>query len=197
MRLALPAPSDHTTHHRQSADYLQGVLSGKNLALTAEAITKRLDRTAIFFDALAFRGLSGAVVASAVAMRMGKDLIGVRKGEDTHSCYPEVEGAPYRSIRYIILDDQIASGHTLNAIYSAIKRAEKAVNENPEDRYPPTVGHDIFVYTPVAVMLYLYSYREYPAQLLYLESKQCKNTWPENPSQIKGPAIPIFTLHDY
>src|SRR4051812_10409313 len=55
------------------------------------------------FDAIAFRGLSGALFAPTVAMKMGKTLIAVRKKSTIHSSRI-VEG-DYNARRYIILDD--------------------------------------------------------------------------------------------
>jgi adenine/guanine phosphoribosyltransferase-like PRPP-binding protein len=79
------------------------------------------------FDAIAFRGLSGALVAPAVALAMNKEMIAVRKeceldksaNDKTHSDH-KVEGFK-ASRRYIIIDDQICSGKTANSIVEAIK----------------------------------------------------------------------------
>jgi len=76
------------------------------------------------FDAIAFRGLSGALLAPIVALQMGKTLIAVRKGESTHSSR-DVEG-DYGARRYVIIDDIVSSGDTVRAIIADIK------TENPE-----------------------------------------------------------------
>jgi adenine/guanine phosphoribosyltransferase-like PRPP-binding protein len=77
-------------------------------------VLKRYD-----FDAIAFRGLSGALVAPTVAMLMDKTLLAVRKGERCHSSHT-VEG-DYNAQRYVILDDMISSGDTVKDIFHAIE----------------------------------------------------------------------------
>jgi hypothetical protein len=79
------------------------------------------------FDAIAFRGLSGSLVAPILALRLKKTLLAVRKGEDSHS-RQMVEG-DFAAKRYIIVDDFIASGSTvyniMKEIHSELKgRAE-------------------------------------------------------------------------
>lgn len=71
------------------------------------------------FDSLAFRGMSGAIIAAPVAIALGKNLIMVRKPEETtHSDFP-VEGNQ-SSKKYIIIDDFVSSGHTCKAIIEAV-----------------------------------------------------------------------------
>jgi adenine/guanine phosphoribosyltransferase-like PRPP-binding protein len=86
----------------------------------ADAITKHLGE----FDALAFRGLSGALLAPELASVMGKNIIAVRKGESCHSDYM-VEASPgtRSSVRYVIIDDLIDTGATVQAIRDEIRRA--------------------------------------------------------------------------
>jgi adenine/guanine phosphoribosyltransferase-like PRPP-binding protein len=71
------------------------------------------------FDSLAFRGMSGAVIAPPVALALHKNLIMVRKSIlDTHSDFL-VEGN-IASKKYIIIDDFVSSGKTFKAIMKAI-----------------------------------------------------------------------------
>lgn len=70
------------------------------------------------FDAIAFRGLSGALFAPTVAMKMGKTLIAVRKKETKHSSRI-VEG-DYNAKRYVILDDFVSSGETVRHMLDEI-----------------------------------------------------------------------------
>lgn len=67
------------------------------------------------FEAIAYRGNSGALVAPAVAARMGKRLIMSRKpGENSHSS-SHIEG-PKWALRYVIVDDFVSTGRTINTI---------------------------------------------------------------------------------
>jgi len=74
------------------------------------------------FDAVAFSGYSGCLIASLLARDLGKSLLLVRKPRieegDTHSCYT-VEG-DYEAQSYVIVDDLAASGATVRRIHSSI-----------------------------------------------------------------------------
>lgn len=71
------------------------------------------------FDAIAFTGLSGSVIAGAVALAMDKYLYCVRKnGESRHSEY-QVEG-PSTGLRYAIIDDFISTGATIERIIEMV-----------------------------------------------------------------------------
>lgn len=70
------------------------------------------------FDAIAFRGLSGALFAPTVAMKMSRTLIAVRKKATIHSTRI-VEG-DYNARRYVILDDFVSSGDTVRHIVDEI-----------------------------------------------------------------------------
>lgn len=73
------------------------------------------------FDSLAFRGMSGAVIAPPVALALKKHLIMVRKPLDqieTHSDHL-VEGN-LSSKKYIIIDDFMSSGRTARDIVKAV-----------------------------------------------------------------------------
>ena len=81
----------------------------------AQAILKKYD-----FDAIAFRGLSGALIAIPMAHALDKTMIAVRKkGENNHSG-AGVEG-DWVARRYVIMDDMISTGNTVRTIMRAIK----------------------------------------------------------------------------
>ena len=80
---------------------------------------RKLQRTSVLeFDAIACRGLSGLLIAPQIAVRLEKSLIVVRKGEDCHSSNM-VEGDS-ATLRYIIVDDLIATGSTVRAMHREI-----------------------------------------------------------------------------
>jgi hypothetical protein len=103
--------------------YLETVIRPNQLRNTIELCKQAL--AGHIFDAIAFRGMSGALIAPTLALELHKELIMVRKpsefkGKDaTHSSYC-VEGFK-SSRRYVIVDDMISSGHTVCSIYRAIK----------------------------------------------------------------------------
>ena len=69
------------------------------------------------YDALAFRGMSGALLAPILALKCKKTLMMVRKPKstDTHHSMYLVEGDRLCK-RYIIIDDFISSGRTMKEI---------------------------------------------------------------------------------
>lgn len=111
--------STHEHVEIRSASWLHPILCPGGLKLEVASAARALKK--IEFDAIAFTGLSGAVLASAVALKMDKLLYCVRKvGENRHSDY-DVEG-PLGKLRYIIIDDLIQSGATLRRIISQVRK---------------------------------------------------------------------------
>lgn len=103
-----------------SNSYFHKFLDGAKLAKISADCAANLKRYE--FDAIAFRGMSGAMIAPPVAALMGKTLILVRKpGESTHSS-DTVEGDVRYIKRYVILDDFVATGNTAREIQRAIQQ---------------------------------------------------------------------------
>ncbi len=77
------------------------------------------------FDAIAFRGVSGALTAPTLAYLLKKNVLAVRKIqddgtlEDTHSSHT-VEGSS-NTLRYVIVDDFVSTGRTVAAILNAMR----------------------------------------------------------------------------
>jgi len=101
-----------------TAGYLSKVISIDRLRRTIDLSVKML--AGYDFDALAFTGMSGCLVGPSVCLALNKSMIVVRKkGDDTHSPY-DVEGDK-AARRYIIIDDFIGSGATVNRIAKQVK----------------------------------------------------------------------------
>jgi adenine/guanine phosphoribosyltransferase-like PRPP-binding protein len=76
------------------------------------------------FDAIAFRGNSGAAFGYPLAVSLKIPPIFLRKrGEDCHSSY-EIEGPSIDIQKYIIVDDLIASGKTTEKIVKGLEGAK-------------------------------------------------------------------------
>jgi adenine/guanine phosphoribosyltransferase-like PRPP-binding protein len=77
-------------------------------------IESRINPTS--YDGIVFRGVSGALLAPVVAYRLGKPMAVVRrdKDESTHACALVEVNSDMK--RYLIVDDFISSGNTVNAI---------------------------------------------------------------------------------
>lgn len=72
------------------------------------------------FDAIAFTGMSGALIGVPVADILGKGLIAVRRKDDkSNHSGRAVEGV--KASRYVIIDDLIATGATLFHVRDSIK----------------------------------------------------------------------------
>lgn len=105
----------------QSA-YLWNALTPENRRQVIAAAVRVLRPHAAEFDAIVFRGMSGALIAPSVADRLKKNLVMVRKPEDGshHSCFT-VEGVA--SERYVIVDDFISTGNTIDQIRASLARS--------------------------------------------------------------------------
>lgn len=102
----------------QHTSYMENNLSGPlKLAEVIRKTTAALRPYASLFDAIAFQGMSGALVAPAVSIRLKKHLIMVRK-DDGHHGQHTVEGA--LDCPYVILDDLSSTGQTLKRIQNLI-----------------------------------------------------------------------------
>lgn len=102
-------------------------------------------------DALAFRGFSGAGIAFPLSYRSGIPLMNVRK-QDAEGCVRDqshgnrVEGDPGTEVkRYAILDDFIASGHTINEIIRNVRGEYE--RRNYVAAYGAPECHAIFLYS--------------------------------------------------
>jgi hypothetical protein len=70
------------------------------------------------FDTIVFRGMSGALVVPSVADKLGKGMLMIRKQDGNHSMYGIEGNVALES--YVIIDDLIASGGTLNSIMDGV-----------------------------------------------------------------------------
>ena len=71
------------------------------------------------FDSIACCGVSGLLVVAQVAELLDKHIVVIRKSGE--KCYSEFRTEGVAPFRYIILDDLICSGSTINRITSVLK----------------------------------------------------------------------------
>ena len=71
------------------------------------------------FDVIAFRGMSGCLLAAPLSYLTGKPLIMVRKPNDGSHSGMRVEG-DYAAKSYIIVDDFVSTGNTARKLIKAI-----------------------------------------------------------------------------
>ena len=103
-------------------------------------------------DAIAIRGMSGAIVGGAVALATGIPLICVRKGRSSHS-YMKVEGSytereKAETMNYVIIDDCVCSGATIDTIMKEVNKFVKNITQYHNEGIGPKEGK------PVSIFLY-------------------------------------------
>lgn len=98
--------------------YLDCALRPDELRNNIEQAAHDLKKQGYKFDAIAFRGMSGALLAAPLALALDKTMILVRKGEDSHSMY-KIEG-DIGAQKYLIVDDFIGTGTTVRTIIEEI-----------------------------------------------------------------------------
>jgi adenine/guanine phosphoribosyltransferase-like PRPP-binding protein len=76
----------------------------------------------IKFDAIACTGLSGSLVAPAVAAELDKPIVIVRKGESSHGNTIESSKNFKDAFNYIIIDDLVESGRTMTRIKKVLTK---------------------------------------------------------------------------
>src|SRR5579885_145290 len=109
------------TSHVIRTDYLDRVYRVNQFTKTVEKAAKTLRsfRRKHPFDAIAFTGTSGAAIAYPLSYLLGVPLICVRKStRDNHFGY-KIEGC-MTAENYIIVDDFIESGSTVNKVRKSI-----------------------------------------------------------------------------
>jgi len=116
------------------SDYMEHVLSYNSLSDVIDDLVRLIKRSKIEFDSIAVRGNSGTLVAGPLSLELQKNIILVRKQDGSHSEY-DIEGfCSFKNeqsiilnadnlpeIRYIIIDDLIATGKTVLEINEKLK----------------------------------------------------------------------------
>lgn len=100
--------------------YLKPVLTPDSLKETIKRICDRLKEHKKKFDTIVFRGMSGALVAPMVAAKLNKQMLMIRKKDGSHSIY-SIEGNVGLK-NYIIVDDLVCTGDTVNQMVSSINK---------------------------------------------------------------------------
>lgn len=106
----------------QCAEYLEPLFNPVTLKKVIDKLVAMIQDSGVEFDTIAFRGLSGSLVAPAVALALTKYMVAIRK-EDLAECHSHTtyEGYAFPE-RYIIIDDLICSGATLIAIRDEVRK---------------------------------------------------------------------------
>lgn len=105
------------------ASWLKEIFEPDLLTKAAKKIAKQIkaDRKKFTINAIAVRGMSGAVMGGVVSSMTGIPLVIVRKRDGTHSAYNVEFPEELDEIHYVIIDDLISSGATIARIHHDIK----------------------------------------------------------------------------
>lgn len=103
-----------------NASYLNRALSPTHSRTIITEAYDFLRRRKTKFDAIVVRGVSGMVIGSPVAYKLKVPLVIVRKADGNHSGQ-SVEGYS-KFTGYVIIDDLVASGDTIQTIRDEISK---------------------------------------------------------------------------
>ena len=103
----------------QGCDHTTMLLNPKNRNSIIEKCCKEILENEISFDSIACCGISGLLIAPVVAEKIKKNLIVVRKKNDTRYSPFQYEGVIPKT--YIIIDDLVCSGKTIKHIMNTIQ----------------------------------------------------------------------------
>lgn len=95
----------------------------KGLKRNRANLIKAIRSSEIEFDVIAFRGWSGGLVAPSVALTLRKEFVLVRKNHDyEHDSHAnsKCEGHVASGLKYIVIDDFVGSGATVQAIHETL-----------------------------------------------------------------------------
>jgi hypothetical protein len=129
------------------SSYLEEVMDIKNLPQVVTSLADAIRRRKLDFNAIAFRGMSGALVTPMLCRRLKKGMIVCRKDSEQSHGKP-VEGYLVGG-NYIIVDDFIGSGHTVKEIVKAIEKWW-TTHTSPSACPPLTIP----CFKPLAVFIY-------------------------------------------
>ncbi len=113
------------------SSYLGFFLRHRDKKKVIQEICRHITNRQLDFDTIAFRGVSGGLVAPAVAYELGKEVLIVRK-ETTHHSSFMVEGN-MTARKIFIIDDFLCSGKTALSIIDNIVTAMRHFSRNLYD----------------------------------------------------------------
>lgn len=110
-------------HYHYDSDYLiEAFFDGGLEKILAEA-EARLRPRAADYDVIAFMGVSGALVAPPLALRLGKPMAVVRKrAEESHSLRDAEGAVPGELGRVLVVDDFVRTGETVRRVQAGLEK---------------------------------------------------------------------------
>lgn len=132
------------SHH---ASWLSALVNPERMTLVVNWLVSSIEadrKAGIKIDAIAVRGISGAVIGGAVSLVTNLPLIIVRKqNDDSHSSYRVEYGDGALVKNYCFIDDLVSSGKTLDITQDDI------ANEFRLDRFAEPQCSVVYLYADV------------------------------------------------
>src|SRR5574343_392632 len=95
--------------------YLNGIFNNNLFKKNVKDITDFLKTRAKEFDGFVIRGMSSAIITGAVAARLRKPVVLIRKDDDSTHSETKIEG--YNNVkRYVFIHDFISIGQTVDIV---------------------------------------------------------------------------------
>jgi adenine/guanine phosphoribosyltransferase-like PRPP-binding protein len=111
-----------TTQQLPFAEYLVYVLAGKQFNRTVARLAQTIQKSGIEFDAIAVCGIGGVSIGPALAAKLGKEIIIVRKDDDINNhSLRDSERSSDKIKSYVIVDDLVAGGRTVRSMAKKLK----------------------------------------------------------------------------
>jgi orotate phosphoribosyltransferase len=112
------------------SSYLYTALVPKRATKAVKIISQIIDKTITrsSFDAVAFMGMSGSLIAPSLCRVLKKDMIMVRKDNDDSNSGMKAEGA-LEAEKIIIVDDFVCCGITISKLLSKLIEIRKLYSE--------------------------------------------------------------------
>ena len=118
--------------------HLKKVMNPKELKETAQKVSELIKKYYPKAEYIAVCGSSGSLIAGAVSIISGIPILLVRKtNESCHSYYSvEFQGNKKKNPKYVIIDDFISSGDTIDYIIRTVKSGIIKHLDRAEPNYP-------------------------------------------------------------
>lgn len=104
------------------ASYLKAIFLPEIRNVVIDEMCYMLRNKKKHFDSIACRGVSMLTIGSIMAHKLKKQIVVIRKGENTHSKYSTEFNVEPKS--YIIVDDLVSSGKTVDSVIESLPNSK-------------------------------------------------------------------------
>jgi orotate phosphoribosyltransferase len=126
------------------SSYLHETFDAKKVQILIRAMVKMVKESGVDFDTIVFRGMSGALIAPILAYRLKKCVTVCRKSDGTHSGHGGTLEGNADIKNFIIVDDFIDCGTTVETILKTVKDCQPSAKCVGIFLYRSSSGQSIF-----------------------------------------------------